>query len=131
MCSIFPCRNLDASVWLSKEQLQIKIIEDITDKQYEDFVAMMNRLLQHPYSHHCKEFIMQYRQSLKIQQKDREIVEAKIGEDGRKYVTSYGNLKLNGNIHGIHCVHNSLVECRFKSCVANVTVISPGTYLSY
>lgn len=82
-------------MWLNKEKLQNKIIEDISDKQYEDFVVMMDRLLQHPYSHECKDFIMQYRQTLKIEQKGREIVEAKIGEDGRKYVTSYGNLKLS------------------------------------
>lgn len=79
------------STWLTKEQLQDKIIETITDKQYTDFIAMMDRLFQHPYSYQVKDFIMKYRRTLLIQTKDREIIEPKIGEDGRKYVTTYGN----------------------------------------
>lgn len=87
------CRKLDDSTWLTKELLENKIIEEITDKQYEDFIAMMNRLLQHPYSYQVKDFIMSYRRNLIVQYKGREIVEPKIGEDGRKYVTTYGNSK--------------------------------------
>lgn len=82
---------LDDSTWLKKDNLQNQIIEDITDKHYENFVIMMDRLLAHPYSYHCKDFILKYRQPLQSQQREREITEPKIGEDGRKYVTSYGN----------------------------------------
>lgn len=82
---------MDDSTWLTKELLENKIIEEITDKQYEDFIAMMNRLLQHPYSYQVKDFIMSYRRNLIVQYKGREIVEPKIGEDGRKYVSTYGN----------------------------------------
>lgn len=101
-------RNLEDSTWLSKDHLQNKIIEDITDKQYENFVVMMDRLLAHPYSYQCKDFIMEYRQTLHNQLSEREIIEPKIGEDGRQYVTTY--------------------ECRFKSCRADVTVILPGKF---
>lgn len=83
---------MEDSVWLTKEKLQTKIIEDIADKHYENFIIMMERLLAHPYSYQCKDFIMNYREVLLAQHKDRDIVEPKIGEDGRKYVTSYGNL---------------------------------------
>lgn len=76
---------------MTKDLLQDKIIEEITDKQYADFTAMMDRLLQHPYSYQVKDFIMNYRRNLIVQYKGRDIVEPKIGEDGRKYVTTYGN----------------------------------------
>lgn len=82
---------MDDSIWLNKDKLQNKIIEDISDKQYEDFVIMMDRLSAHPYSYQSKDFIMNYREKLPHQQSDREIIEPKIGEDGRKYVTTYGN----------------------------------------
>lgn len=82
---------MEDSEWLSKDELQNKIIEDITDRQYEDYVNMMNRLLAHPYSYHAKRFIMEYRKKLNLGIKGREIIEPKIGEDGRKYVTTYGN----------------------------------------
>lgn len=90
LIELFSHRILDDSVWLSKERLQNQIIEDITDTHYENFVSMMDRLLAHPYSYVCKDFILKYRQTLHTDQKGREIVEPKIGEDGRKYVTSYG-----------------------------------------
>lgn len=79
------------SDWLTKEQLEKRILEEIKDNQYDEFVAVMERLLQHPYSYECKEFIMQNRRDLVIKQKGREIIEPKIGEDGRKYVTTCGN----------------------------------------
>lgn len=74
--------------------MQNKIIEDITDKQYENFVVMMDRLLAHPYSYKAEEFIMQYRQKHQLQHRERQVTEPKIGEDGRNYVTSYGNFDL-------------------------------------
>lgn len=94
-------RNLDDSTWLTKENLQNIIIEDITDKHYENFVSMMERLLNHPYSYQCKDFIMKYRQTLHNQSREREVIEPKIGEDGRQYVTSYGNLEYI--VAFIHC----------------------------
>lgn len=81
---------MDDSAWLTKDNLQNKIIEDITDKHYENFIIMMDRLSAHPYSYKCSDFIMNYREKLHNQQKSREIIEPKIGEDGRKYVTTYG-----------------------------------------
>lgn len=79
------------SDWFTKEQLEKQIIETIKDVQYDEFLAVMQRLLNHPYSYECKDFIMQNRRNLIVKQKGREIIEPKIGEDGRKYVTTYGN----------------------------------------
>lgn len=83
--------------WMTKEHLENAIIETITDKHYTDFVTTMDRLLAHPYSYRCKDFIMKYRQDLGLQQNDLDIVEPKIREDGRKYVTTYGNLFIKSN----------------------------------
>lgn len=85
---------MDDSDWLTKEQLEERILEEIKDKQYEEFIAIMERLLQHPYSYETKEFIMKNRRNLVIKQRGREVIEPKIGEDGRKYVTTYGKLKI-------------------------------------
>lgn len=71
--------------------MQDKIIEEISDKQYEEFTATMDRLLAHPYSYKCKDFILNYRHVLRSQSEDRSIIEPKVGEDGRQYVTTYGN----------------------------------------
>lgn len=71
--------------------MQDKIIEEISDKQYEEFIATMDRLLAHPYSYKCKDFILNYRHVLRSQSEDRSIIEPKVGEDGRQYVTTYGN----------------------------------------
>lgn len=80
------------SAWLDQEQLSKRILEEIKDKQYEDFIALMERLLQHPYSYECKDFIMQNRRNLIVKQQGREIIEPKIAEDGRKYVSTCGKL---------------------------------------
>lgn len=84
-------RKLDDSAWLTKEQLQDKIIERISDKMYEDFLIMMNRLIAHPYSYHAKDFIMSYRKTLFVQHKGREVIQPKVGPDGRNYVTTFRN----------------------------------------
>lgn len=83
---------MDSSKWLEKDELQDIIIEDINDRLYENFIVMMDRLAAHPYSYECKDFIFKYRKLLRIEQRGRSIVEPKIGKDGRRYVTTYGNL---------------------------------------
>lgn len=129
---------MDDSDWLDKDQLQERVIEELKDTQYEEFVAIMDRLLQHPYSYKCKEFIMQNRRNLVINQRGREIIEPKIDEDGRKYVTTCGKNKMNRFLSKLlnPFVKNLvfsifILECRFKSAIANVTVISPGNFKSY
>lgn len=92
---LIHCRKLDSSVWLTKEELQNVIIEDISDRQYDNFVTLMDRLAIHPYSYECKDYIFKYRKLLRNENKGRTIVEPKIGKDGRRYVTTYGNLKKN------------------------------------
>lgn len=111
------CRNLDGSTWLEKEELQNFIIEDITDRQYVNFVTMMDRLAAHPYSYECKDFIFRYRKQLRTDQKDREITEPKIGADGRRYVTSYGNLKKEC----LPQLHRTNIKCAlcFQNVVSN------------
>lgn len=80
---------------MTKEKLENAIIETITDKQYADFIIMMDRLVAHPYSYRVKDFIMKYRQSIHIQVNSMDVATPKIGEDGRSYVTYYGNFLNN------------------------------------
>lgn len=85
---------MDGSSWITKKELDARTLEETKDKQYDEFIAIMDRLLQHPYSYECKEFILQNRRNLLVQQRGREIIEPKIGEDGRQYVTTCGNFSI-------------------------------------
>lgn len=78
------------SAWLTKEQLQDKIVEDVNERNYFEYVKMMDRLAAHPYAYIVKEFIMQNRRQLAIQREKFQVAVPKLGEDGRSYVTIYG-----------------------------------------
>lgn len=81
---------MEGTVWLSKKELQDKIIEDISDKLYSDFVVTFDRLLAHPYSYKAEDFILAYRSKPQSANLLRGIIEPTVGDDGRKYVTSRG-----------------------------------------
>lgn len=94
VCFLF-FRDLHSSVWLKKTELEDLIIETITDNHYEQFVTMLERLIEHPYSYMAKDFIMKYRKELTTQMEKLLIAEPKIGDDGRRYVTTYGEFIYN------------------------------------
>jgi small subunit ribosomal protein S9 len=49
--------------WLSKADLEKKLIEQLSEVQYQQFVTAMDRLLAHPFAHKCKPFIEGLRKS--------------------------------------------------------------------
>lgn len=84
------CSELTGSVWLTKEQLQDRIVEDVTERNYFEYVKMMDRLAAHPYAYLAKEFIVKNRHALDILREKLHVAVPKLGEDGRSYVTIYG-----------------------------------------
>ncbi len=78
------------SEWISQEQLELKLVETIREVEYRYFQAIMERIIQHPYAFRAKEFLDQYRRTLLNQKITLEIPKPEIGEDGRSFITVYG-----------------------------------------
>ncbi|XP_055377444.1 28S ribosomal protein S9, mitochondrial [Condylostylus longicornis] len=95
--------------WLPKEQLEKKLVENISDIEYSNFIQAMDRLISLPYSYKSKDFIQNYRKILMDPMKNATIPKPLFDEDGRQYVTTY--------------------ECLRKKARGDVTVRYPGTGL--
>lgn len=147
--------DLSGSQWLTKDDLQLKLVEDIADIEYNNFVNAMDRLVALPYSYKCKEFILEYRKPLMAQTNMYDVLKPQFDETGRQFVTTYGELcilmrvnrhSLNtcsylnhiywlcSHISKISCLYdylnfklNCFAECLRKRARADVTIRSPGT----
>lgn len=65
-------------------------MERLTDKDYDNFVNTMERLVNLPFSYKVQDFIFSYRKALLGQTKNLEIPKLKYDSDGKAYVTTYG-----------------------------------------
>ncbi|KAH1002756.1 hypothetical protein HUJ04_008813 [Dendroctonus ponderosae] len=99
--------NLSGTEWIAKSALEFRVVETVSDREYNTFVTAMDRLSNMPFAYKVKDFIMEYRVSLMNQSETYDAIKPQIREDGRESVTVY--------------------ECRRKRAIGNVTVISPGT----
>uniref|UniRef100_A0A182N8V7 28S ribosomal protein S9, mitochondrial n=1 Tax=Anopheles dirus TaxID=7168 RepID=A0A182N8V7_9DIPT len=95
------------SEWLPKELLEKKIVEIISDIEYDNFISAMNRLVSHPLSERAKEFVYDYRKPLISKLENDTIPTPQHDADGRQSVTIY--------------------ECLRKTARGDVTVKFPGT----
>ncbi|XP_065369072.1 small ribosomal subunit protein uS9m [Calliphora vicina] len=93
--------------WITKDQMELQLVEKISDIEFNSFVTSMERLVSHPYSYKCKEFIDKYTKPLMDKSSQLEIPKPQIDEQGRQYITTY--------------------ECLRKTARADVTVRVPGT----
>lgn len=135
-CISYDSSVLDGSAWLTKVQLQDEIIEDISDRNYFEYITTMDRLVAHPYSYRAKDFIMKNRRTLSFKENSDPVAIPIVGEDGRSYVTIHSQY-LPANIYDtyssafrgnkIFTHFPTLTGCIRKSAVAEVTTISPGT----
>lgn len=82
--------DLTGFQWLNKDQLELRLVETIQELEHTNFVNAMERLAKHPYSYRFKDFINQYRRPLLNQTVTLEIPKPQIGEDGRNFITVYG-----------------------------------------
>ncbi|KAJ0174075.1 hypothetical protein K1T71_010221 [Dendrolimus kikuchii] len=99
--------DLGGSVWLTKEQLEMALVESITDLEYDNFKVVMERLVSLPYSYRHKEFIEKHRKPLASQKFALEIPKPSYDDEGKAYITTY--------------------ECLRKKARGDVTIKSPGT----
>ncbi|KPJ05789.1 28S ribosomal protein S9, mitochondrial [Papilio xuthus] len=101
--------DLNATFWLTKDQLEQLLVEKLTDLEYDNFKLVMERLVSLPYSYRCKDFIEKFRKSLTSQKFALEIPKPSYDDQGRAFVTTY--------------------ECLRKKARGDVTIRSPGTGL--
>lgn len=82
--------DLSGSTWISKEELEDILVETIADIEYLNFTTAMERLASLPYSYRIADFIKKYRKPLMKQSNKYEIPQPQIDENGKFYVTVYG-----------------------------------------
>lgn len=82
--------NLDDSTWLSKQELEIRLVETLKDTQYDYFVKTLDRLADHPYSSHAREFLLEYRKTRTSSLKQDTIPPLLYDDTGRPYAKAQG-----------------------------------------
>lgn len=76
---------------MDKASLEKELVETIGDKDYESFIATMERLCKLPYSYRFKDFIFQYRKPLMTHEDTYQAPKPQYDADGRAFITTYGN----------------------------------------
>lgn len=99
--------ELSSNIWVTKDQLEKIIVENILDIEYENFIKLMERLIALPFSYRYKEFVEKYRKPLAAQRFALEIPKPSFDENGHAFITTH--------------------ECLRKHARGVVTVKSPGT----
>lgn len=82
--------NMSGFQWMSKDSLELVLVEGIRDIEYNNFVNSMTRLADHPYSYRHKEFIDKYSKPLMSSSVVLEIPKPQTDADGRGFITVYG-----------------------------------------
>ncbi|RZC43283.1 28S ribosomal protein S9, mitochondrial [Asbolus verrucosus] len=99
--------ELSGYQWSDKASLEKELVEGIGDKDYEAFIATMERLCDLPYSYRSKDFIFKYRKPLMSHEQTYQAPRPQYDADGRAFITTY--------------------ECLRKRARGHVTIRAPGT----
>lgn len=82
---------MTGSTWITQEKLELMLVEKIMEREYTMFINTMERLVEMPYSYRVKDFIQKFRKPLMKQLSSQTTVpEIKYDENGRSYITTYG-----------------------------------------
>uniref|UniRef100_G3MP64 Small ribosomal subunit protein uS9m n=1 Tax=Amblyomma maculatum TaxID=34609 RepID=G3MP64_AMBMU len=85
--------NVQDSMWLPKKELEVLLVETLNDQQYDYFTKTLDRLVDHPYSSHAKEFVMRYRKPKLATIIREKIAPLQYDETGRPYAKANGARK--------------------------------------
>jgi len=99
--------SLSGSVWISKEELEGKLLEKINDEMYKEWVACMDRLASHPRVEKEVEFLKLYRKPLSTQNLQKTFPPVLLEPDGKRSV--------------------KVEVCQKKTALGTVVVKIPGT----
>ncbi|CAK9820069.1 hypothetical protein ANTPLA_LOCUS10484 [Anthophora plagiata] len=96
--------NISSSAWLTKEELEKKLLEELSLSQYEYFITSMERIVNHPISKNVESFIMEYRKILTNIIQHIQTEELEYDSDNRPFIVSKcarkksrGEVKVIGN----------------------------------
>ncbi|XP_063995670.1 small ribosomal subunit protein uS9m [Diachasmimorpha longicaudata] len=100
--------DLASSSWLPQADMEKLFLEPLMERQYNYFVTSAERLMNHPYSAVCKEFLMRFRRVHKTNITGLVIPPLEYDEHGRPYIfvkysrkqTAVAQVKLWGNGSG-------------------------------
>lgn len=118
------CSELTGYQWLQKPELEKQLVEILVDKEYESFISAMERLRSLPYAYRIKDFIMKYTTPLMKKITASEVPKLQYDEQGRSYITVYGEFFVCSGFIFITIVP---LECLRKRARGHVTVRAPGT----
>ncbi|KAF6728621.1 28S ribosomal protein S9, mitochondrial [Oryzias melastigma] len=85
--------SLGMSRWLTKEELEALLVEDISTHDYDRFIQVMERLLSMPYCGAEEEFVLRFRQLLQAQSRNQVVPPLQKDEDGVAFSYADGTLK--------------------------------------
>ncbi|XP_017291937.1 28S ribosomal protein S9, mitochondrial [Kryptolebias marmoratus] len=85
--------SLGTSRWLTKEEIEVLLVEDISTPDYDRFIQLMMRLLSMPYCSLEEEFVMRYRQHLEAQSTNRTVPPLQRDDRGVAFSTADGQRK--------------------------------------
>ncbi|KAM9766323.1 small ribosomal subunit protein uS9m [Menidia menidia] len=85
--------SLGTSRWLSKEELEVLLVETISAHDYDRFIQLMERMLSMPYSSTEEPFILHYRRQLEAQSRNQVVPPLQKDDRGVAFSTSEGRRK--------------------------------------
>lgn len=85
--------SFDGTEWLSKEELEKHLVEQIKDQQYDYFIKTVERFASHPYSGREKDFLSQFRKPKMFTLIQEEVPSLMYDDTGRPYMTATGKRK--------------------------------------
>jgi hypothetical protein len=75
---------LAGTVWISKEDLEERLMEKLSDKQYAEWISCMDKIAQHSEREKEITFLKGYRKNLTKQTKEADTIPVILEPDGRK-----------------------------------------------
>jgi small subunit ribosomal protein S9 len=96
-----------ATAWISKEELEKRILEYISDDLYNELINCLERLATHPRGGREVEYLKTFRRTLVVQKLKSSLPEVTLEPDGTQSVT--------------------VNKCQKKKALGSVTVTMPGT----
>ncbi|XP_028318968.1 small ribosomal subunit protein uS9m [Gouania willdenowi] len=85
--------SFGSSRWLTKDELQLRLVENVADQEYERFLRLMERLVVMPHSAALQDMVMQYRHQLETQSTKQTPPQLLMDERGVAYSTAEGHRK--------------------------------------
>ncbi|XP_030605861.1 small ribosomal subunit protein uS9m isoform X2 [Archocentrus centrarchus] len=89
--------SLGASRWLTKDELELLLVETISAHDYDRFIKLMERMLAMPCSNTEEQFVLRYRRQLEAQSMKQMVPPLEKDENGVAFSTAEGRRKTSNS----------------------------------